>query len=1673
MQFDGSRPHHPDRARGMLYRRVLFQQNRVLLDSDFSALGDAVDNSMRRLAGMTGCAGGSPDQGWRITSGRVLRLFVNIDDVQVSRGIGRRDHARPLAAELPVLSLERMVAAPVLQACIPLRQVLPSQIVRIWIATDSTDPVPCRVVENRLQVGAAAFSGGPVSWSGTIPGGSGLQALQLPLYSLPDSGGYLPAGTHVMYVDSSLDTLRIGLVETLPVATQVSVHAGRYLIGGWDLELSDDQLLKMESPAQRVVAYLEARERVVSPQEDPGLAEVALGRGQDTTWRTKVQWRIGHLDVGSADSQQVKMAFSQAISSNSLLGTTVDAGQNSLDPCAVRTEEGYTGPENRLYRVEVHQPGPLGVTTLLWSRDNASRRQPFQILPGNSRIGVAADGPLRDGELVELRGSLHEETVAAEAQLLGGKLRPAAVRPGILALLDDQGLADDGLTRIFLLRKPQSPATLVPLSAADLGSNLVVTRWEGLIPTVAGSAEYVVEEGLKIKVSGGEFWTGEAWTIVARRALPTVQAPAPAPSPEIHRSPLAILVKNGAIWEVESWLDGRFAPLCSLEARHIAVDGGPLGATNVQAALDLLSQSRGGCCPHSMGPGMPGDDDAARLVALIQQNLPADGGMVCLEEGEYHFRTAIMLDRPLKLKGCGRVLIHVDEPVMVPEGLRLELEDIRLWRQRAAAQAPHPVLLIGGRLDLVGCTLVNTVLQGTARVGIGIMAGREAQLRLNSSTVWSGVGIVGGNIIGPSVTMKSLDIEDSVFHCWNNCLILNNVRSLQIRRSTLDSGLPSGASLGRAEIWTGTVEQRALRAAPYAGTAGTAAITGNLIQQLVCTENLIIGHPGLVIHQLEGAQISGNHWFTQYAAIHLDQRSADVQIENNRIEGLNGSGLQLKGRAERLRMVGGDVRIPGSASSVGIHLLADLKDVSIESVHVEVGEGTAIALANHADQLRIQNCTLVANQALTVSSTLVAEGLEILGNRSYSDANNDGRGPTGFSLHNLRNLKLQNNFIQVVGRGPASGILLKDSDDLTLVDNRVDVRWGRALELHGKVQRLTVRGGNLRVSTSSASIGIQLAAELKEVLVEAVHVEVAEGTAITLSQHADQLRIHGCTLVANRVMQSDSAWAPDGLVIENNRSYSAKNADGRDAIAYFLIGGRNLYLHGNHIQTVGPLSTALVLRDMQDVRLLENRLEVDGGRGMEIQGTIQRLSIVGGSVRLPQGDHSVGIMLVSQLKEVEIQGVHVEVGEGTAIQVSTYVDQLRIHGCTLVGNQALLMNASTAPDGVVIQNNRIWCDRNAKNRQPSGISLNNVRNVRVEGNHMQAGVPTHVFYAEKCEDLEVAGNFLEIPYARFATEDAVLIQASTRVQLRQNRCNRIIRVGSTGGLLGLHGNVAVTVYGEGDELEATGNQLSAWCVLKARVRVVVDGNVVGSGDVGDGVGTLEVSGLVGFTTADNRVAVPTDGQVTRNRAGGATVHTRGGWWKVDENTGNTLNITYEVRSEPGDTSQQSINRVQYHLQVLGNSMWTWLELSRTGNEVGCGPLGNVSNNVTDSMTLKLSHGAWTIAGNMVHAKRGNAEGNGRLQILGYTGGRKTEVSLGGLGGAIVRRTGWMLPWCNLQIMHNQATRLWVAPENLPQELGVAGWESFQMVGNLAQHPILNNWFVPRRVIALNLPDDPQ
>jgi len=44
------------------------------------------------------------------------------------------------------------------------------------------------------------------------------------------------------------------------------------------------------------------------------------------------------------------------------------------DPCEPLAEGGYQGPDNRLYRVEIHQGGPLGTATFKWCARQRLRR---------------------------------------------------------------------------------------------------------------------------------------------------------------------------------------------------------------------------------------------------------------------------------------------------------------------------------------------------------------------------------------------------------------------------------------------------------------------------------------------------------------------------------------------------------------------------------------------------------------------------------------------------------------------------------------------------------------------------------------------------------------------------------------------------------------------------------------------------------------------------------------------------------------------------------------------------------------------------------------------------------------------------------------------------------------------------------------------------------------------------------------------------------------------------------------------------------------------------------------------------------------------------------------------------------------------------------------------------
>ena len=172
------------------------------------------------------------------------------------------------------------------------------------------------------------------------------------------------------------DAFVIGLIAGPP--RDLSIEPGRLYVEGRLAEaFAEETPTYLQQPflpdppplpaSGDVVVYLDLWEREVTYVEDPELLDVALG-GADTTTRTQAVW-------------QVKLAAVDAARCGMVVGDPPSAGRRTTeaiappapdDPCILPPQGGYRGLENRLYRVEIHEGGPLGTARFKWSRDNAS-----------------------------------------------------------------------------------------------------------------------------------------------------------------------------------------------------------------------------------------------------------------------------------------------------------------------------------------------------------------------------------------------------------------------------------------------------------------------------------------------------------------------------------------------------------------------------------------------------------------------------------------------------------------------------------------------------------------------------------------------------------------------------------------------------------------------------------------------------------------------------------------------------------------------------------------------------------------------------------------------------------------------------------------------------------------------------------------------------------------------------------------------------------------------------------------------------------------------------------------------------------------------------------------------------------------------------------------------------
>lgn len=294
--------------------------------------------------------------------------------------------------------------------------------------------------------------------------------------------------------------------------TGLTLSAGRIYAGGLACELDDPTPLEtlVRNPltpatGRTDLLYLDAWERHVTAVDDPELLDVALG-GADTTTRLKAAWTIGVVEgVGSASCSDAASLLPQQ--PNGMMGAAAPGG--------------YKGTENRLYRVEIHDGGALGTATFKWSRDNGSVVFAVEefLSPESLRLAPRRDAGsgLAVGDWVEVSGEESEAvgTVGTLARIADVRDRTATV------VLDRDGSRHSSELRPRIRRWDQRTDSTVP----------VTTDWVEL------------EDGIEVQFSGGEFRSGDYWTVPARPATGSIEWPEDRPPDGIeHRlCPLALV----------------------------------------------------------------------------------------------------------------------------------------------------------------------------------------------------------------------------------------------------------------------------------------------------------------------------------------------------------------------------------------------------------------------------------------------------------------------------------------------------------------------------------------------------------------------------------------------------------------------------------------------------------------------------------------------------------------------------------------------------------------------------------------------------------------------------------------------------------------------------------------------------------------------------------------------------------------------------------------------------------------------------------------------------------------------------------------------------------------------------------------------------------------------------
>ena len=416
------------------------------------------------------------------------------------------------------------------------------------------------------------------------------------------------------------------------------------------------------------LVYLDVWRRHVTAIEDPYLREVALG-GPDTATRVQTVWtvRILHADGEPVDATGLSCtddidAWDDLVApSAGRLSARAEAAADPEDPCAIEPEAGYRGLENRLYRVEIHTPGPRGTATYKWSRENGSVLSSIVDVPAPTEIDVHSLGKDR---VLRFSADDRVEVLSDDTELAG--------TTGTMASI--VGAPDEADRRITLDQD---------VSVHETQRRPRVRRWDhGGVEPVTAAGWTDLELGVQVRFGAGPFEIGDWWVIPARVATGDVEGFVDAPPRGIthHFARLALV----------TW--GTDDPV--LDCRH-----------RFTGLCDLEPGDGDHCCSISVGDG--GDVDS--LAAAVELARAIDGPVrICVLPGEHRLADTVVVDvDDLTISGCGRrsrLVASGNGALRIQDASDVRLEDLVIT---SASAAPTVAVVDARFVDIVDCRVAN------------------------------------------------------------------------------------------------------------------------------------------------------------------------------------------------------------------------------------------------------------------------------------------------------------------------------------------------------------------------------------------------------------------------------------------------------------------------------------------------------------------------------------------------------------------------------------------------------------------------------------------------------------------------------------------------------------------------------------------------------------------------------------------------------------------------------------------------------------------------------------------------------------------------------------------------------------------------------------------------------